>query len=144
MASIPLKLADQICDNVIAAGRELGLKPLGVAVVDDGGWLISYKRADGASFFRFELAYGKAYAAAGLGFPKTSGLQQFLESRPLFNEYLNEQSNRKFLADAGGVKIHDANGKFIGAVGVTGDVSLQDEQAALMALDTLNLRNTPT
>ena len=143
MASIPLNLADELCDAAIAAGQDLGLKPLCVAVVDDGGWLVSYKRADGASFFRFELACGKAYAAAGLGFPKTSGLQQFLEGRPLFNEFLNENSNRKFLADAGGLKIHDENGKFIGALGVTGDVSLKDEEAGLMALEKLGLSNTP-
>ena len=134
MASIPLAAANEICARTLAAGKDMGLKPLAAAVVDDGGHVVAFQRADGASFFRYELAFGKAYAAAGLGFPTTSGLQGFLESRPLFNDYLNENSNRKFLADAGGVKIFDDRGVCIGAVGVTGDVSIKDEEAGVRGI----------
>lgn len=129
MPELTLQDADTICDETLKAGDEMGLKPLAVAVVDAGGHLIAYKRADGASFFRFELAFGKAHAAAAFGFPSTGKIQGFFEARPMFKDYCFEASGNKMLIDAGGVRILNQEGHCIGAVGVTGDVSAQDEEA---------------
>lgn len=139
MPELTLSLADRICDETLKAGTDLGLKPLAVAVVDAGGHLIAFKRADGASFFRFELAFGKAHAAAAFGFPSTGKLQGFFETRPLFKDYSFEASNGKMLIDAGGVRILNDEGHCIGAVGVTGDVSAQDEEAGHLGIKATGL-----
>lgn len=129
-----LAQADSVIDAVLHAGRIAELKPLSVAIVDSGGHLIAFKRANGSSFFRFELAFGKAYAAAAFAFPTTGQLQKFFESRPLFASYSQQASHGKMLVDAGGVRILDNQGNCIGAVGVTGDVSVKDEQCAIAGI----------
>ncbi|MEQ8366872.1 MAG: heme-binding protein, partial [Roseicyclus sp.] len=48
-------------------GREMGLKPLSVVVLDAGGHVLAFEREDGASPGRFEIARGKAYGAVMLG-----------------------------------------------------------------------------
>jgi uncharacterized protein GlcG (DUF336 family) len=67
---MPLTLvqASTIVDKALEKGRELGLKPLTVAVLDAGGHLTALKREDGSSLLRPEIASGKAWGALGMGF----------------------------------------------------------------------------
>ena len=74
--SIGLETAKVITAAVRAAGKERGLKPLTVVVLDAGGHVVSAEREDGASNNRFEIAYGKAYGALALGIG-THGLRRF-------------------------------------------------------------------
>ena len=46
--SMPLATAERIADAALAAGREAGLLPLTVAVLDAGGTLVLLKRQDGS------------------------------------------------------------------------------------------------
>jgi uncharacterized protein GlcG (DUF336 family) len=64
---IGLEMAKVITAVVRAVGKERGLKPLTVVVLDAGGHVVSAGREDGASNNRFEIAYGKAYGALALG-----------------------------------------------------------------------------
>ena len=65
--SIGLETAKSITAGVRAAGRDHGLKPLTVVVLDAGGHVVSVEREDGSSNNRFEIAFGKAYGALALG-----------------------------------------------------------------------------
>src|SRR2546422_10795118 len=65
---LTLEQASIIVDKALEKGRELGLKPLTVAVLDAGGHLTALKREDGSSLLRPEIAGGKAWGALGMGF----------------------------------------------------------------------------
>src|SRR5579859_726722 len=49
MSRLSLDQANSIIAAALAKGRALGLKPLGVAVLDAGGHLIAFQRQDGAA-----------------------------------------------------------------------------------------------
>jgi uncharacterized protein GlcG (DUF336 family) len=66
--SLTLAEASVIVDKALEKGRELGFKPLTVAVLDAGGHLAALKREDGSSLLRPEIAGGKAWGALGMGF----------------------------------------------------------------------------
>ncbi|HEX5854095.1 MAG TPA: heme-binding protein, partial [Thermoanaerobaculia bacterium] len=66
--TLTLAQASSIVDVALATARERQFAPLAVAVLDIGGHLIAFKRADGAGFARFDIAFGKAWGALGMGF----------------------------------------------------------------------------
>ena len=67
MSTITLKQADTIIDAIIARGAELNCRPISAIVVEPGCKVKAFKKEDGASMIRFEMAFGKAYAALSLG-----------------------------------------------------------------------------
>ncbi|MEM7566735.1 MAG: heme-binding protein, partial [Pseudomonadota bacterium] len=67
MTDLTLDAAETMIDAALAKGQALGLKPLAVAVLDAGGHLKAFRRQDGASLLRPQIAHGKAYGALSLG-----------------------------------------------------------------------------
>ena len=67
MQSITLAQASTIIDVALKTGRDNNFMPLVVAVLDAGGHLVAYKREDKSGILRFEIAYGKAWGALGMG-----------------------------------------------------------------------------
>ena len=67
MAKLTLEQANTIIDVAMKKGVEGKMKPLSAAVVDAGGNLVAFKKADNSSVMRFEIAFGKAYGAVGMG-----------------------------------------------------------------------------
>ncbi|WP_420397804.1 GlcG/HbpS family heme-binding protein [Nioella sp.] len=114
-------------------GRELGLKPLSVAVLDAGGHLLAFEREDGASPGRFEIARGKAYGAVMLGMPGSAQMAR-AEDQAYFMAAMNGAFDGKVVPVPGGVLVKDASGAVIGAVGVTGDTSDNDAKAAVAGI----------
>lgn len=133
MAKLTLAQADTIIDTAIAKGVEEGFKPLSVAVLDDGGNLVAFKKSDNSSVLRFNIAMGKAFAAIGMHTP-SKALEQVAKDRPHFATALAAASNGRFVPVAGGSLIKDADGTVIGSVGVTGDTSDNDEMAGLAGI----------
>jgi uncharacterized protein GlcG (DUF336 family) len=78
---------------------------------------------------RFEMAYGKAYAALALG-RSSSLVRMRTEERPLFMQYLMRASDNQIFPEGGGMLIRNKDGEVIGAVGVTGDTQERDEELA--------------
>ena len=116
-----------------AKGRDLGLKPLSVAVLDAGGHLLAFEREDGASPGRFEIARGKAYGAVMLGMPGSAQMAR-AEDQGYFMAAVNGAYGGKVIPVPGGVLVKDETGAVIGAVGVTGDTSDNDAAAALAGI----------
>jgi uncharacterized protein GlcG (DUF336 family) len=108
----------------------LGLKPLAVAVLDAGGHLIAFGRADGASTLRPQIACGKAGGALGLGV-NSRKIALFAANRPSFIAALGPIAPHGVIPSAGGVLVLDEQGETIGAIGVTGDTADNDEICAL-------------
>lgn len=134
MTELTLAKSLEIIDSALAKGKALGLKPLAVAVLDAGGHLKAFQREDGASMMRFEIASGKAYGAIALGVG-SRWLNAQAETRPHFLEGLSAVSGGKIVAIPGGVLVKDSAGAIIGAVGITGDTSDNDEIAAIAGIE---------
>jgi uncharacterized protein GlcG (DUF336 family) len=136
---IKLRQAEAILDAILARGRELNCRPISAVVVEPGGPVKAFKKEDGSSTLRFEMAFGKAYAALALG--RSSMLVRHrAEERPRFMEYLIKASDGKLFAEGGGVLIRDDEGEVIGAVGVTGDSQERDEELAIHGIRAAGLR----
>src|SRR3979490_3508657 len=66
--SVTLAQASTIVDTALKKGRDTNCAPLTVAVLDAGGHLVAFKREDKSGLLRFDIAYGKAWGALGMGF----------------------------------------------------------------------------
>jgi uncharacterized protein GlcG (DUF336 family) len=127
---LTLAHASTIVDKALEKGRELRLKPLTVVVLDAGGHMVAMKREDGSSLLRPQIAGGKAWGALGMGF----GGREFARraaANPTFIQAINIASGGRIVPVPGGVLIRDAAAADIGAVGISGDTSEQDETCAV-------------
>jgi uncharacterized protein GlcG (DUF336 family) len=130
MTAITLKQAERIIDAIIERGAALDCRPLSVIVVEPGCKVKAFKKEDGASMIRFEMAFGKAYAALSLG--RSSKLvRERAAERPIFMRYLIAASGEQIFPEGGGMLIRDGRGEVVGAVGVTGDTEERDEELAI-------------
>lgn len=133
MTRIALEQARTIIASALAKGAELGLKPLTVAVLDAGGHGIALERQDGASTMRPQIASGKAATALALGV-SSRAVGEMAAERPAFVGALGSLAQAGIVPAAGGVLVVDAAGDVIGAVGITGDTSDNDEACALAGI----------
>ncbi len=134
MSALTLAIANQIIAGTLAKAAELKLKPLGVVVLDAGGHTLAYQRQDGASFLRFEIASGKAFGALATGMGSRA-LSKTAVERPHFMVGLSGVSGGKVVPVPGGVLIRAKDGAILGAVGVSGDTSDNDEACAAAAIE---------
>ncbi len=138
MAKLTLEQAQTIISKTLAKGAEMGLNPLTVAVVDDGGNLKTFARADGpGAALRPQIATGKAFGAVGMG-RSSRQLGALFEERPNFGVALVGASEGRMVPVPGGVLIKDGD-EIIGAVGVSGDTSDNDEAAAVAGIEAAGL-----
>lgn len=130
MRSISLAEANKIITGTFASARRRRAYALAAIVLDAGGRVKSFQKQDGASLMRFEIAYGKAFAALSLNRSSRQVLQKFRE-KPQFMQNLVELSDGPIFLEAGGQLIRDASGEIVGALGVTGDVNEVDDLCAI-------------
>ena len=140
--SIGLETAKSITAGVRAAGRDHGLKPLTVVVLDAGGHVVSVEREDGSSNNRFEIAFGKAYGALALGMGSRS-LMARAEQQAYFIAAAAAAIGGKLVPVPGGVLVKDDSGSVVGCVGVSGDTSDNDELAAMAGITSASLVPQP-
>jgi uncharacterized protein GlcG (DUF336 family) len=139
MAAITLAQAERIIDAIIERGAALNCRPLSVIVVEPGCKVKAFKKEDGSSMIRFEMAYGKAYAALSLG--RSSKLvRERAQEKPIFMRYLIAASGEQIFPEGGGMLIRDDRGEVIGAVGVTGDTEDRDEELAIAGIRAAGLK----
>lgn len=139
MSNLGLAQARTIITKAMEKGRNSAFKPLTVAVLDDGGHLIALEREDGASFMRPQIAMGKAYGAVALGVG-SRWLNENAQSRPHFVQALNGLSDGNIVPVPGGVLIRrPEDGTIMGAVGITGDTSENDELCAVAGIEAAGL-----
>ncbi len=136
--AITLDTAAAIVDAALAAGRSEGLMPLSVAVLDAGGQLVAFKREDGSGILRFDIAFGKAWGALGMGFGSRE-LANRASANPMFMAALSAASGGRLIPVPGGVLVL-SRGAVIGAVGISGDLSDKDEACALAGIAAVGLQ----
>ena len=139
MSAITLDQANRIIAAILQRGEEIQCRPLSVLVVEPGCKVKAFQKEDGSSMIRFEMAFGKAYAALALG--RSSKLVRIrADERPIFMRYLLSATGDQIFPEGGGLQIRNENGDVIGAVGVTGDTEDKDEELALHGIRTAGLK----
>ena len=127
--TLTLDQARTIIEATRAKGQAMGLKPLSVVVLDGGGHVIAFEREDGAAPGRFGIAQGKAYGAVMLGMAGRAQMAR-AEAQAYFMAAVNGVYGGQVVPVPGGVLLRKG-GVVIGAIGVTGDTSDNDAEAAL-------------
>ena len=132
MTDLTLAAADTIIKAGLAHAREKNMKPLGIVVLDARGAVKTYGAEDGTSLKRYEIAHGKSHGALAFGIGSRT-LGKMAVERPHFVAAAT-QAVGTLIPVAGGVLVKNAAGTVIGAVGVSGDTSDNDEAAALAGI----------
>jgi uncharacterized protein GlcG (DUF336 family) len=138
---VNLSHARSIVAGALAHSATGGFKPLTVVVLDAGGHVVAVEREDGSSNKRFEVAYGKASGAIALGMGSRA-LMARAEQQPYFIAAVTH-SVGALVPVPGGVLVKDADGALVGAVGISGDTSDNDEAAALAGIEAAGLAGQP-
>src|SRR5271154_4672734 len=138
MSNITLAQASVIVDKALEHGRAQKFKPLTVAVLDGGGFLVAFKREDNSSLLRFEIATGKAWGCLGMGFGGRE-IARRVAAAPHFIQALTAASGGRVVPVPGVVLIRAADGQILGAVGISGDISDNDEACAVAGIKAANL-----
>lgn len=138
MPTVNLAQADQIITTALAHGRAAGMKPLTVVVLDSGGHVVALKREDNSSLMRPQIATGKAWGTLALGMGARD-IAKRAAVAPAFIGALSDMSGGKVVPVPGGVLIKDGTGAILGAVGVTGDLSENDEACAIAGIQKTGL-----
>ena len=142
MSILTLAQASTIVDAALKKGRDTNSQPLTVAVLDAGGHLVAFKREDRSGILRFDIAYGKAWGALGMGFGSRT-LAGRAPKAGMFFTALAAVSEGRFIPVPGGVLIRDGEDNIIGAVGISGDVSDRDEECAVTGIQAAGLKADP-
>jgi uncharacterized protein GlcG (DUF336 family) len=140
--SVTLAQASAMVDAALKKGRETNCAPLTVAVLDPGGHLVAFKREDRSGILRFDIAFGKAWGALGMGFGSRT-LAERAASTPQFFTMLAAASGGRMITNPGGVLIKTPGGDVIGAVGISGDTSDKDEACAIAGVEAAGLKADP-
>jgi uncharacterized protein GlcG (DUF336 family) len=140
--SIGIDNARAMIAGARAEARVLGLKPISVVVLDAGGHVTAFEREDGSSNKRFEIAFGKAHGALAFGIGSRS-LMARAESQPYFIAAATAAIGGSLVPVPGGVLIVDGDGGTIGAVGISGDNSDNDERAAIAGIESAGFTANP-
>lgn len=127
---ITLELAQAIIAAALARGRKENLQPLSVVVLDPGGHMTAFAREDNSSNLRPQLAIAKASGALDLGL-SSRAIGEMAIDRQAFVNAAAMLASAGMVPAAGGVLVRSATGRVIGAVGVTGDASDNDELCAI-------------
>ena len=139
MAELTLDIARKILDVALAKGVEKKLKPLVVTVLDARGCVKVSAAQDGTSLLRSEIAHGKAYGALAMGMGSRA-LFQRAQEQAYFIDAVNTLAQGRMVPVPGGVMILDDNGTLLGAVGVSGDTSDNDEICAIAGIEAAGLK----
>ena len=127
-----------IAQEAVKKASELGLNPLAVVVLDDRASLRICLNQDGTSIHRHRVAHGKANAAMSLGMGSRS-LGSRAEEQAYFVDAVGRMMDGDFIPVPGGVLIRNSDGTILGAVGISGDISDNDEAVAIAAIESVGL-----
>ncbi len=136
--TISLKSALTIAQNTLECARSEKMQPMTVVVLDVRGVVKAYLADDGTSLLRFDIALGKAAGALGMGFGGRE-LERRAVAVPHFMGALQAMTDGRMVPVRGGLLIRDQQGQIVGAIGVSGDTSVNDEICAIKGIQSAGL-----
>ena len=142
MPDLTLDAAQTIVSAALKFARERNLKPLAVAVYDARGALKALQAEDGTSLRRADIALGKAHGALAMGLGSRALFNRAAE-QPYFIAAVTHAVGGSLVPVPGGVLIRDQDGGLLGAVGISGDSSDNDEAAALVGIEAADFTGDP-
>nr|VFJ57239.1 MAG: Uncharacterized conserved protein GlcG, DUF336 family [Candidatus Kentron sp. FW]VFJ58033.1 MAG: Uncharacterized conserved protein GlcG, DUF336 family [Candidatus Kentron sp. FW] len=139
MKKLTLSIANQIIQTTLAKAREMGLPPMGCAVLDSGGHLKAFQAEDGLAFARVHVCQAKAWGSLGVGVDSDKIAERYMSGgpNPGFINALNAMTGGKVVPLAGGVLIRNRDGEILGAVGVSGAMPEEDAICAKAGVDAI-------
>jgi uncharacterized protein GlcG (DUF336 family) len=140
--SVSLAQATAIIDTALKLARDQKQMPQTVVVLDPGGHVVCAKREDGSGIIRFEIAFGKAYGALGMGWGSRTSMERATQN-PNFFAAVEAASGGRLVPNPGGVLIRNAANVIIGAVGISGDTGDNDEIIAVAGIEAAGLKADP-
>ena len=96
---------------------------------------------DGTSLMRAEIAHGKAFGALAMGMGSRA-LFQRAQEQAVFIGAVNTLAQGRLVPVPGGVLIQ-RDGALLGAVGISGDTSDNDEACAIAGIEAAGLKANP-
>src|SRR5260370_7392119 len=141
MAELTLDVARKILDAALAKGIEKKLKPLVITILDARGCDKVTAWQAGSSLMRAEIAHGKAYGALAMGMGSRA-LFQRAQEQAYFVGAVNSLAQGRLVPVPGGVLIQDG-ATLLGAVGVSGDTSDNDETCPVPPIEAARLKAHP-
>jgi uncharacterized protein GlcG (DUF336 family) len=139
MIDLTLDAARTIVSTALTTARARNLKPLAVVVYDARGALKAAEVEDGTSLRRAEVASGKANGALAVG-TGSRALQTRAEAQPYFVAAVSHLVGPAALVPVpGGVLIRSQEGRLLGAIGISGDTSDNDEICAVAGIEAAGL-----
>lgn len=142
MPDLTLTQAQSIVTAALAEARRMGLKPMVVAVLDARGAYKALAAEDGTSLKRAEIAHGKAHGALSLGMGSRAIAKRAAE-QSFFIAAVSHVAGGALIPVPGGILIRDAAGTLLGAVGLSGDTSDNDEAAGAVGIAAADLVADP-
>jgi uncharacterized protein GlcG (DUF336 family) len=137
-----LEIAQRIVAAALAHARSRNMLPLVVAVLDARGAPRALAAEDGTSLRRSDIAIGKAHGALATGLGSRT-LMKRAETQPHFIAAVTHAVGGSLIPVPGGVLIRDGAGSLVGAIGVSGDTSDNDEACAIIAIESVGLKADP-
>jgi uncharacterized protein GlcG (DUF336 family) len=141
MAELTLDIARKILDAALAKAVEKRLKPLVITLLDARGAVKMTAAQDGTSLLRAEVAHGKAFGALAMGMGSRA-LYQRAQEQAYFIDAVNTLAQGRMVPVPGGVLIQDGTA-LLGAIGVSGDTSDNDEICAIAGIEAAGLKANP-
>lgn len=130
---LDFETATRIAIIAVRSADSLGIRPLAAAVLDAAGHPLAVLRDEQASFLRPQIATGKARGCLGMGMGGRE-LARRVQAMPAFFSAINSLTEGEVIPVAGGVLIRNRVGELLGAIGISGDTSDNDERCALRAI----------
>jgi len=140
MSDITLEQAQRIVVVALEKAAAAKLLPLAITVLDARGAIRAMVSQDGTSLKRGDIAIGKARGALALG-QGSRTLFRRVKEQPYFIAAVGQLG--ELIPVPGGVLIRDAARRVIGAVGISGDTSDNDEACAMAGIHAVGLAADP-
>ena len=140
--SVTLAQASTLVDAALKMARDQKQMPQTIIVLDAGGHVVCAKREDGSGIIRYDIAFGKAYGALGMGWGSRTSMERAAQN-PNFFAAVEAASGGRLVPNPGGVLIRDAGNVIVGAVGISGDTGDNDEIIAVAGIEAAGLKADP-
>ena len=124
--TVTLSAAQAVVEAARKKADEIGV-PMDIAVVDEGNNLTAFVRMDGAWLGSIDIAQNKAYTARSFDMSTKDLAPLAQPNQPLYGIEASNQG--RLIVFAGGIPL-EADGKVVGAIGVSGGSVEQDHEVA--------------
>jgi glc operon protein GlcG len=123
MPQLTLERAQALVQGALAKAMQDHGRPICAAVCDERGLLLAFARMDGAPPRSVQISQGKAYSSARMGVT-TEALLARLHREKIEVGYFCDPA---LTALPGGSPLKDASGLLLGAIGISGLSSAEDQ-----------------